>query len=828
MNYIQNYLQNSESYKIDAPTATGIAKTAIEFIQDMIAHQEQIEIFNRTGKNAYHDESYQFLGKPFFEKTEYDGWKVVNHIFVTSVITKQKKFLEEHLKPTTRTYGYDRAIQREFPYSDKLKDTLTAENPLCTYVTRTDVLSKKMIAYDTVNGNLIDSKEISVDLTHVNDLNHIYSEARANWIEKISSNPYAITQESSFGFIPILENLERGEIMFANLSIKESKFGVKMSHQTYNPKIIILNMISREAVEINLDLYVKVTPAEVGQFNATLKNKDGFRTTLISANNNGEVAITHDYLAREYFLKDDIKKPVMKYTEFRKHEDLSGFLEAGTLFYTAFFEKLFDVPVGTLNNRIPLGKYISFSQYTNSLFQAFLMTKKDCPWFLDNMISTVRDGGKPLNEKNIQSWLGMNLPDLKHLLSQPNQDMLIHFLLTNKNKPTSMPEFLKIEGKIKELNDKWLKEFEHDPNNPYSRGHDLVFKNKRNKFLFETNTLPAFMSAYVRNTLHHHVSMYQYMKYLIDEGKRSYNKDDGTYLTLTEIETLLFDYNRMLKAINPRATFYMPYKLKSAHDTMNNNYAQIVSERQAEGSNHLSLSYSQLYSVADEKCNDSDTFVIVRPTTGQDLYMEGANLNHCVGGYQDAVVAGKSMIFFLRETKTPTKSRITIELKKSADRNYYIAQMSGLGNRRPTTDERAFADQWVSKFNESYIERKKIKEAERREVTKFEKKYEQPVIDYLKLNGVKTFKYDDQQTREQNYTALVTGGLKEIVVTQKQQGIWIDQNFEAIKSDLVRILKQVKISYAEMGIDEIGLLAEMPDGYLLENTPHHELIRDQK
>ena len=827
MNYIQNYLQNSESYKIDAPIASNIAKTAIEFIKDMIAHQEQIEIFNRTGKNAYHDESYQFLGKPYFEKTEYDGWKVVNHIFMTSVITKQKRYLEEHLKPTTGHYGYERAIQREFPYSDKLKNELTAQNPQCHYLARTDVLSKKMIAYDTVNGNLIDSKEVSVDLEHVNDLNSIYSSAMLTWFKKISSIPNAITHESSFGFIPILENLERGEIMFANLMIKETKYGVKMSHETFNPKVIILNMITKEAVEINLDLYIKVTQAELNQFNASLLKNAG-RQEPLTLNREGELTVTSNYYARQYFLKDENVATVMKYTGYRKHEDLSGFLDAGTLYYTAFFEKLFDIPVGTLNNQIPIGKYISFSQYTNSLFQAFLMTKKECPWFLDNMISTVRDGGKPLNEKNIQTWLGMNLPDLKHLLSQPNQDMLIHFLLTNKNKPTSMPEFLKIEGKIKELNEKWLKEFERDPNNPYSRGDNLVFKNKRNKFLFETNTLPVFMSAYVRNTLHHHVSMYQYMKYLIDEGKRSYNKDDGTYLTLKEIETYLFDYNHMLKAINPRATFYMPYKLKSAHDTMNNNYSQIASERQAIGSNHLSMSYSLLYSGADEKCNDNETYVIVRPTSGQDLYMEGANLNHCVGGYQDQVVAGKSMIFFLRESKTPTRSRITIELKRTADRGYYIAQMSGLGNRRPTTEERSFADEWVRKYNDSYIERKKIKDAERREATKFEKKYEQPVIDYLKLNGVRTFKYDDQQSREENYKQLVKSGLKEIIVAQKQQGIWIDQNLETIKMDLTKILRQVKISYSEMEIDEMSLIAQMPEDYLLENTLNHELIRDQK
>lgn len=55
-------------------------------------------------------------------------------------------------------------------------------------------------------------------------------------------------------------------------------------------------------------------------------------------------------------------------------------------------------------------------------------------------------------------------------------------------------------------------------------------------------------------------------------------------------------------------------------------------------------------------------YVVVVPSTPQDIVDEGANMHHCVGGYVNRVVSGQEYIVFVRHKDTPDKCYITCEV----------------------------------------------------------------------------------------------------------------------------------------------------------------------
>ena len=71
-----------------------------------------------------------------------------------------------------------------------------------------------------------------------------------------------------------------------------------------------------------------------------------------------------------------------------------------------------------------------------------------------------------------------------------------------------------------------------------------------------------------------------------------------------------------------------------------------------------------------------DEFEILVPREPVDIINEGANLNHCVGGYLESVASGYKTILFLRKVSEPDKSFYTIEVGNSR-----IVQIHGNHNR---------------------------------------------------------------------------------------------------------------------------------------------------
>jgi len=125
-----------------------------------------------------------------------------------------------------------------------------------------------------------------------------------------------------------------------------------------------------------------------------------------------------------------------------------------------------------------------------------------------------------------------------------------------------------------------------------------------------------------------------------------------------------------------------PKSLKTEHDIMalKVNMAELVAKCEgfaARSAKIADLAYTgKIYSI----------FV---PDSPQQLADEGINLSHCVGGYVDRIINGDCYILFLRKTRTPDESLVTLQLCR--DR---VNHAEGNHRRRITDEERSFLRNW--------------------------------------------------------------------------------------------------------------------------------------
>lgn len=103
---------------------------------------------------------------------------------------------------------------------------------------------------------------------------------------------------------------------------------------------------------------------------------------------------------------------------------------------------------------------------------------------------------------------------------------------------------------------------------------------------------------------------------------------------------------------------------------------------------------------------DMNGMSILIPTSGREIIEEGKMLHHCVGGYAARHVEGKTTILFLRKTRKPARSYLTIEMNEIRGR-FEIRQIHGYRNEnvtpRPCDPREKFAwflDAWLAWVNE--------------------------------------------------------------------------------------------------------------------------------
>ena len=88
------------------------------------------------------------------------------------------------------------------------------------------------------------------------------------------------------------------------------------------------------------------------------------------------------------------------------------------------------------------------------------------------------------------------------------------------------------------------------------------------------------------------------------------------------------------------------------------------------------------------------------PQKIKDLTDEGRFLGHCVGTYVKQIIDGECFILFVRKNDDLNTPYLTVELKDTSYKSYYIYQIQGINKRTNLTDEEIeFFKEISSKFN---------------------------------------------------------------------------------------------------------------------------------
>ena len=125
-----------------------------------------------------------------------------------------------------------------------------------------------------------------------------------------------------------------------------------------------------------------------------------------------------------------------------------------------------------------------------------------------------------------------------------------------------------------------------------------------------------------------------------------------------------------------------PKSLKTEHDIMalKVNTAEAVAKCE---------NFADRAAEVSELAHTGKTYSIVVPDTPHQIADEGINLSHCVSSYIDRVINGDCHILFLRKTRTPDQSLVTLQLSKGR-----INQAEGNHRRRISEEELKFLRNW--------------------------------------------------------------------------------------------------------------------------------------
>ena len=130
------------------------------------------------------------------------------------------------------------------------------------------------------------------------------------------------------------------------------------------------------------------------------------------------------------------------------------------------------------------------------------------------------------------------------------------------------------------------------------------------------------------------------------------------------------DYVRMSEALGAalnRSDMLLPENIAHAHEitvaAYNEHRAEIFAGRQAERDKKLEAEYAERKAELERKYGWSAGGYLIRvPASAQEIRDEGAKLQHCVGGYAERHINGKTTILFLRREQAPDAPLLTIEM----------------------------------------------------------------------------------------------------------------------------------------------------------------------
>lgn len=205
----------------------------------------------------------------------------------------------------------------------------------------------------------------------------------------------------------------------------------------------------------------------------------------------------------------------------------------------------------------------------------------------------------------------------------------------------------------------------------------------------------------------------------LENGKKV---DDFERLKTYRVSTWL-DYVEAAEACGYDLSVHnvlFPKELKTAHDEAVAVREQVRFEnekkRQAEklrkeqdALNDKNNSYAKRYKKLQKAYEYSDgKYCVVIPKGATEIVLEGRALSHCVGGYAERHIKGKTTILFMRKVENTEEALVTIELNEES---LTVIQAHGKKNRDPSDEEQAFIDKWLKN-----VKRRKNKKSNKKKV----------------------------------------------------------------------------------------------------------------
>lgn len=184
------------------------------------------------------------------------------------------------------------------------------------------------------------------------------------------------------------------------------------------------------------------------------------------------------------------------------------------------------------------------------------------------------------------------------------------------------------------------------------------------------------------------------LKYL-NEREKGKTTDDRTK-TKSKCMLRWLDYIEAAEACGYDLTVHnvlFPKNLNTAHDEAVAIREQVRLENEKKEQDMLNALYEKRYKKLQKVYEYSDgKYCIIIPKEATEIVLEGRALSHCVGGYAERHIKGKTTILFMRNVQRVRTPLITIELK---ERSLTVIQAHGKKNRDSSAEEQAFIDKWL-------------------------------------------------------------------------------------------------------------------------------------
>ena len=185
------------------------------------------------------------------------------------------------------------------------------------------------------------------------------------------------------------------------------------------------------------------------------------------------------------------------------------------------------------------------------------------------------------------------------------------------------------------------------------------------------------------------LSLTKTLNYLIKAERKNFKSQYEKSTSFSRSTTAIWwkDYiyfAEKLKYDLTRSDVIYPKNLKQAHD--NASGAFVIKKNQ-----DAYAKYQKRYAALEKRYAFSNgEYQIVIPIGVNDIIEEGKILSHCVGGYAERHMKGKTTILFMRKCNAPAERLVTIEVKD--DR---ICQNYGAHDRQVSSAEQKFINTWI-------------------------------------------------------------------------------------------------------------------------------------